>query len=140
GSDRMKDDDQLMIHVERIVRPIHADCSKLRMRTELLGHLQTAFDEERARGLDEATALAEAKRRLGDPATLTRELQASVPRLERFLGHLAMTPFPGPAAWTLLILGVSLPLALAFVLVPAGFPLRARVIFFAGIVVMELTT
>jgi hypothetical protein len=133
-------DDQLMIHVERIVRPIHADCSKLRMRTELLAHLQTAFEEERARGLDEAAALAEAKRRLGDPAELTRELQAAVPRIERLLGHLAMTQFPGAAARILLVLGAALPLVLVLVLVPAGFPLRSRVILFAGIAVMELTT
>jgi hypothetical protein len=81
----------LMTHVERIVRPIRADWSKLRFRRELLAHLQASYDEERARGLDEASAVAAAKRRLGDPAALTAQLQASVSRFER----LAVTPFPG---------------------------------------------
>lgn len=80
----------LMIHVERIVRPVRADASKPRMRRELLAHLQEAFEEERARGLDEPAALAEAKRRLGDPDEITRQLQASVSRFER----LSVTPFP----------------------------------------------
>lgn len=81
----------LMTHVERIVRPVRADWSKLRFRRELLAHLQAAYDEERARGLDEPSAVAAAKRRLGDPAALTAQLQASVSRFERF----AVSPLPG---------------------------------------------
>jgi hypothetical protein len=81
----------LMTHVERIVRPVRADWSKLRMRRELLAHLQASYNEERARGLDEPAAVAAAIRRLGDPAVLTAQLQASVSRFER----LAVTPFPG---------------------------------------------
>jgi hypothetical protein len=77
---------ELMIHIERIVRPVRAmQFRKLRMRRELLAHLQTAFDEERAGGIEEAAALEAAKRRLGDPAELTRSLQKSVPWLERTL-------------------------------------------------------
>jgi hypothetical protein len=51
---------ELMVHVERIVRPIRADASKLRIRNELLAHLQAAYDQSRAEGLDEPAALAEA--------------------------------------------------------------------------------
>jgi hypothetical protein len=76
----------LMIHVERIVRPLRATSArKLRMRRELLAHLQSALDEERQRGADETAAAAAAFQRLGDPAELQRSLQCSVPRLERIL-------------------------------------------------------
>jgi hypothetical protein len=77
---------ELMIHVERIVRPVRAmQWRKLRMRRELLLHLQAAFEEERGKGGDEAAALDRAAKRLGDPAELTRELQRSVPLIERTL-------------------------------------------------------
>lgn len=81
----------LMTHVERIVRPVRADWSKLRMRRELLAHLQASYEEERARGLDHPAAVAAAKRRIGDPAALTAQLQDSVSRFERF----AVSPLPG---------------------------------------------
>ncbi len=81
----------LMIHVERIVRPVRARQSrKLRMRRELLAHLQAALEEDRAHAPDEPSALEQATRRLGEPAELTRELQQSVPLIERLL--LARTP------------------------------------------------
>jgi len=84
----MKD---LMIHVERIVRPVRARQSrKLRMRRELLAHLQAALEQERAHSADDASALEQARQRLGEPAELTRELQRSVPLIERVL--LARTP------------------------------------------------
>jgi hypothetical protein len=77
---------ELMVHVERIVRPVRAFQSrKLRMRRELLGHLQAALDEERGHGADEPTAIEQAKRRLGDPSDVTRELQKSVSLPERIL-------------------------------------------------------
>ena len=70
---------EMMIHVERIVRPVRAEPRrKLAMRRELLGHLQAALVEERAGGLDEAAAWEAVKKRLGEPAELTRELQKSV--------------------------------------------------------------
>src|SRR5689334_20531134 len=44
-SDEMK---ALMVHVERIVRPVRASARrKLRMRRELLVHLQSAVEQER---------------------------------------------------------------------------------------------
>ena len=84
---------ELMIHVEKIVRPIRAFAGrKLRMRQELLSHLQAALEEERGSS-DDAAALDRAKARLGVPAELTRSLQLSVPRIERML--MARLPLPG---------------------------------------------
>jgi hypothetical protein len=86
---------ELMIHVERIVRPVAASQSrKLRMRTDLLAHLESALVEERERfPNDERMALESAKRRLGQPADLTRQLQQTVPVVERLLlGRMPMPP------------------------------------------------
>jgi len=84
----------LMTHVERIVRPLRAmQIRKLRMRRELLNHLQSALDEERAGGLDEIEAIERAKTRLGDPGALRENLQRTVPWLERML----MARVPGSA-------------------------------------------
>jgi len=86
---------ELMLHVERIVRPIRALASrKLRMRRELLAHLQAAFEEQRQQGADEQAALLQAKERLGSGDDLRQELQKSVPFLEHRL--LAKLPLPGP--------------------------------------------
>lgn len=130
---------ELMIHVERIVRPIRADASKLRMRRELLAHLEASFEQERARGLDEAAALAEAKRRLGDPAELRLELQASVSRLER----LSVTPFPKVVSIALLELGVLLPALLVMVPIfdghAPGAPRYPQAIFAAGVALVEVS-
>ena len=76
---------ELMVHVERAVRAVHASpARKRRMRQELLAHLTGLVEEEKARGSDEQEALAGALRRFGDPAGLSQDLQASVPRLERW--------------------------------------------------------
>jgi ATP-dependent Clp protease ATP-binding subunit ClpC len=75
---------ELMVPVERAVRPVQAAAArKRRMRRELLAHLTGIYEQERARG-DESQALARALRRFGNPADLARELQASVPRPERW--------------------------------------------------------
>jgi len=82
---------ELMIHVERIVRPVRARQSrKLRMRRELLSHLQAAVQHERGKTAEESAAVSQAIKRLGDPNELTRQLQGSVPFMERLL--LARTP------------------------------------------------
>jgi hypothetical protein len=71
---------ELMIPVERAVRPVRATFArKRRMRQELHAHLTGLFEEERARGGDEAAAIARAVERFGDPSHLGRELQDSVP-------------------------------------------------------------
>ena len=78
---------ELMIQVERAVRPVQASpARKRRMRQELHAHLTGIFEEEKARGDDEPLALARALQRFGDPAELTRELQASVPLPDRWEG------------------------------------------------------
>jgi hypothetical protein len=80
---------ELMVHVERAVRAVHASpARKRRMRQELLAHLTGLVEEEQARGGDERQALARALQRFGDAADLSRDLQASVPRLERWLSKL----------------------------------------------------
>src|SRR4029077_18968969 len=80
------DDQQLKIHIERIVRPIRATAPrKLRMRRELLTHLKFAFAEECSASPDQTTALARALERLGDPARLRAEFQRSVPWPQRIL-------------------------------------------------------
>jgi hypothetical protein len=77
---------RLMVHVERIVRPVRAsEHRKLRMRRELLAHLESAFDQERAQAPDDAAALERADQRLGNAQDLTRQLQKSVPLLERMI-------------------------------------------------------
>jgi hypothetical protein len=74
----------LMVLVERAVRPVRAgERRKLRMRDELLAHLTAVYEEEKARRGDDPAALAAAAERFGDPADLTRELQAAVPAGER---------------------------------------------------------
>ncbi len=76
----------MMIHIERIVRPVRAmERTKLQMRLELLEHLQAAWEEERAGGLMEQAAWEAARRRLGVPEELTNELQKSVSWAERLM-------------------------------------------------------
>jgi hypothetical protein len=75
---------ELMVHVERAVRPIRASSRrKDRMREELLAHLTTLYQEELARLGDERAAREQAFLRFGNPADLTRELQDSVSFAER---------------------------------------------------------
>jgi len=76
---------ELRLHVERAVRPIRASVgTKMKMREELLAHLTAIYEEELACGADEATAVARAKDRIGTPAELTAELDATVGRTERW--------------------------------------------------------
>lgn len=75
---------ELMIHVERTVRPICAEqIKKCRMREELYAHILGIYELEREGGADEKTALASACQRFGQPSELTVELQETVPRLAR---------------------------------------------------------
>lgn len=70
--------------VERAVRPIRATMvCKRRMREELLAHLVSIFEEELQKSNDAPAALDHARRRFGDPAELTGQLQQSVPRWDR---------------------------------------------------------
>lgn len=70
---------ELMKVVERSVRPVRVDKGrKLRMRQELLAHVTALYEEERARLGDDAAALEAARRRFGDPAELSQELDRSI--------------------------------------------------------------
>jgi hypothetical protein len=81
--------------VERVVRPVRASGrTKDRMRAELLEHLELLYEQELGRTGDTAVALENASRQFGESQALTRELQASVPRLEQW----ALLPLPG-SSW-----------------------------------------
>ncbi len=78
--------------VERVVRPIRASTwRKNQMREELLAHLEGLLAEEKARRGEDVGALRRARARFGEPGQLTTELQATVPRWERW----AFVPVPG---------------------------------------------
>lgn len=78
--------------VERVVRPIRASTwRKNQMREELLAHLEGLLAEEKARRGDDVGAVRRAQARFGEPGQLTTELQATVPRWERW----AFVPLPG---------------------------------------------
>jgi hypothetical protein len=85
---------QLKIIVERAVRPVRASMScKLKMREELLAHINAVFDEEAARLHNDQAALERTAQRFGNPAELTGQLQMSVPTsdfLLRFLEGIAL--------------------------------------------------
>lgn len=71
-------------HVRDALRGLFAAPRRVRqVHDELLAHLLASYDEERAAGHDPASAARAALRRLGDPATLRRQLQSSVPLVER---------------------------------------------------------
>ncbi len=87
---------RLHAEVERVVTPLRANpWRKDRIREELLTHLTALYEDEIPRHAKLSQALAAALDRFGDPAELTRNLQASVPHLERLLWY----QFPGHT-WT----------------------------------------
>jgi hypothetical protein len=68
--------EQLMILVERVVRPIRAvGRDKKRIREELWSHVTAVFQEEFDQSKDEATALQQVQTRLGEPKELTAQFQ-----------------------------------------------------------------
>src|SRR5262245_52247030 len=72
-------------HVERAVRPVRAGkCKKLTMREELFGHLTAIYLEEVDQRADEQQALQASFNRIGEPDSLTAELNASINWIERF--------------------------------------------------------
>ena len=85
---------RLHAEVERVVAPLHANpWRKNRIREELLAHLTALYEDEVTRSAEPSQALASALARFGEPAELTRNLQASVPLAERVLWY----RFPGNA-------------------------------------------
>ena len=87
----------LRVYVERIVRPIRgANYRKDRMREELLSHLVDSLNQE-GQGVDADEAVVERHlARLGPPEDLRREMQATVPKIERLLCF----PLDGRIRWT----------------------------------------
>lgn len=78
--------------VERVVAPLRANpWRKNRIREELLAHLTALYEDEAARNAGPSQSLAAALARFGEPADLTRNLQATVPLAERVLCY----RFPG---------------------------------------------
>jgi hypothetical protein len=83
---------ELRKDVERVVRPIRANTwRKNQMREELLAHIEGLLADEKARRGDDVDAVRRARARFGEPGQLTTELQATVPRWERW----ACVPVPG---------------------------------------------
>ncbi|MGN6368612.1 MAG: permease prefix domain 1-containing protein [Phycisphaerae bacterium] len=78
-----------LLLIERTVRPLRAATPrKLRIREELLAHLESIYAEELARTGNPDAALAESAKRFGNPAQLTRELQSTIPFHERIAHYL----------------------------------------------------
>lgn len=75
---------QQMQIVERAVRPVRAGTARKRkMREEMLAHLTAIYEQALDRLDDPHAALHEAAERFGDPAELSRELDAALPAYER---------------------------------------------------------
>lgn len=75
----------LMIPVEQAVRPVRAaDSVRMRMREELYAHLLDIYTEERSRHESDEIAVARSIARFGRPEELTRQLQGSLTRHERY--------------------------------------------------------
>lgn len=76
---------ELKVIVERVVRPVNASrWRKNSMRAEMLAHVMEAFEQERDASKDEALALERTKRRFGEPAMITRQLQAAIPKRDGY--------------------------------------------------------
>jgi hypothetical protein len=70
--------------VERIARPVRTTIKqKRKIREELLAHLEGALAEELKKTSDRAAALEAASKRLGDPRTVSAELDQSISPLDR---------------------------------------------------------
>ncbi len=112
----------LLGHVDAVLQKVRAGRGrKLKMRHELLAHLSDIYEEELARLGDETAALGETIRRFGGAGEVGRQLQRTVPLMERAL-H---SPLPGSTLWDRSLAWVAEPLLNG----------RAR-----GIVVLALAT
>jgi hypothetical protein len=109
---------ELMIFVERIVRPLPMPLSRrMRVRKELLAHLETTYAEELARDGDQQAALVRMRERFGDPQKLSEELRAAVSPWDSWLArHQSLfTQQPGAStAWYAVRIAASAGLMMAF--------------------------
>ena len=75
---------ELMVLVERVVRPLPIPLSRQRrLRKELLEHLHVLYVEELQRIENPVEAHERARQRFGNPADISRELNASVSASDR---------------------------------------------------------
>jgi hypothetical protein len=118
---------ELKVVVEGAVQPVRTTFARKRcMREELLAHLVSIVEEEARHG-DEHAALERAGERFGDPLDLSRQLQASVSRRDRFRSVLERLGFQsGESIWhlaaklflaTLLMYAIALFVAAPIVMV-----------------------
>jgi len=83
NEDRLREFDAQVL---RCTKSIIASPGRKRiMREELLAHLLAAYEDEQRRVGDESAAAESARRRFGESDPLRRQLQASVPLLERIV-------------------------------------------------------
>ena len=131
----------LMLPVERIVRPINAPLlKKMRMRSELYAHLECIYTEELARHENPELALESTLKRFGDLGEVRTELQKTVPKwnqivawLDRFFTRESRETnlqFAWRASRRIAIVISLLYIALAMCLVDASI-LGRTIIFFA---------
>lgn len=112
---------QLMIPVERTVRPILASHRRLlRMREELYSLIEARYQSCLAEGCSEEEATRRARLAFGDPVRLRIELQQTVPvceqlsrRLDRFLYQNFQAPTVAQAIRTGLLL--MIPMAILMI-------------------------
>jgi hypothetical protein len=112
---------ELMLQVERVVRPVRAGArGKDRMREELFAHLTSIYEEERPRFGDDPAARAETLRRFGEPVALTAALEETLTRKDRFIsvieGWIGWRSHDSAARHTLRLAGVVLVVLGAFAL------------------------
>ena len=89
---------ELRIHVERVVRHLHASFDrKMQMREELGTLIEQIHAEESQRNPDPERALQVTYERFGDPVVLRRELQATVSPFERTTNRLLGLLERGPS-------------------------------------------
>jgi hypothetical protein len=110
---------QLRLQVDALVNPLRAGpARKSIMREELLAHLIGIYDDESNTPESSSSALTATRRRFGDSAALSRQLQASVPFLERVFSMIYNKEHTMKRFWlTLLLTGLAgLAFGLALVL------------------------
>lgn len=144
---------ELMIIVERAVRPVRTTMArKRRMREELLSHLTAIFEEEFEKLGDEQAALEQAQRRFGNPRDIAGQIQETVPLWDRIVRLSDASWFREPSesvvhfASRITLLAVMLVTAVMLLLLPVvwtcgrenEFAMRAYYLFAIGILDIPL--
>lgn len=103
-------DRELMVLVERVVRPLPIPLSRQRrLRTEFLQHLQMIYAEELARDGDSVGAVLRTQERFGEPDSLKAELRGTIRWWERWEfwleGNMAQRPLESAARYAFRMTG-----------------------------------